>query len=45
MEQEQNKTEEATTETKSFKARLLAWLRTHLKTIVELILQYLFRKK
>ena len=45
MEQEQNKTEETTTETKPFKARLFGWLRTHLKAITELILQYLFRKK
>lgn len=44
MEQEPNKTEQTTNETKSFKARLLGWLRTHLKAIAELILQYLFRK-
>lgn len=45
MKQEQDKTKEATTETKSFKARLLGWLRTHLKIIVELILQHLSRRK
>ena len=45
MEQEHHKIEDALTKTKPFRARLLAWLRTHLKAIAELLLQYLFRKK
>lgn len=45
MEQEQNKTEETANDTKSFKERILGWLRTHLRPIIELILQHLFRKK
>ena len=42
---EQDKIEKTADEAMPFKARLLGWLRAHLKAIVELILQYLFRKK